>query len=198
VLTYRVAGDGAGDADPLEPGRHRHPSSGCDESFNRLDRTAGRRTTAALGVERVLQDHDGGLLVDNGFHPTASHTGLLQAPVRCRRGQTFIEQSDWNRGKNSRENPDKFSDICRRTSLISPESGRETHHDLHRLTFCDDLRDALKIALSTPNRLNRSREQTAGIACGHTDSDRAHVQPDPYSGPHDDLSPAGQPLRLNP
>jgi hypothetical protein len=109
--------------------------------------------------------------------------------MRGHRRQALIHGSH-GRQPLSRDRAGEPQRVVSGRRLSAGQREGKTHDDLDDLQFARDLPEALKVARTAGNRLDRSRQHPVQITASHTYACRADIDSEPHAGAHRQETPA--------
>lgn len=149
--------------------------------------TSGISTGEVFGracrVQRVLQNYNGGHLIDHPAGRPLVPTGCAQSRVRGHSGQPLVDECHGHVelvGQPGGE-PDRILGGCR---LAARERDGPSDHEGYGIPLQRERSDAIDVAVPAAHRLDRDREHAIRIAASHADSHRTDIEAEPDSATH--------------
>src|SRR5699024_9106037 len=132
-------------------------------------------------VQRLLEDHHRGDLVDHRAVLATLAAGAVQRLMRRHRRQALIDHTDLDLrrpgGQRGQELRSEIARFLRGGALGAVERPRKPHHDDTRLELASLLDDARDGGAALEG-LDRGGDHPVEVAAGEADADIAHVDPE--------------------
>lgn len=153
------------------------------ESFVGVDQYAGRGSSAALEIQRMLQNYNGCHLVNYLARGPGVSPGCPERTLRRDGGETLVHEAN----VELRSGVELRGESCRIRGGCGVRAGkgeRQPDHDLHGVLLPREPQYFGEVPLAASNRSDRSCEHAVEVAPGHPDARFADVDADPHARPH--------------
>ncbi len=132
----------------------------------------------------MLQNYNGGHLVDDSSGVPGGAAGCVERLLRGDGRQPLIDEAHSDRGIVAGEAIGEFARVIGRGRVVPAEGERQSHDDLTRVKFDCASDDGSNIAVAAPESLDGKSEHSMDIASRNPDPYFAHIDADPGSRAH--------------